>query len=159
MRDVRVGAPVTPLRWSVVVASGVVLLDQLTKWWAVATLPGKPIVVIDGFLEFRYVTNSGVSFSMFQGGGAIIALAVIAIIVFIAILVTKIDTKLEAVALGLVLGGALGNLTDRAFRGDGWFNGAVVDFVDFSFFPAFNAADSAVTVGAVLVLFLAVFRK
>lgn len=159
MRGLRVGATVTPLRWSLVNASGVLLVDQLTKWWAVATLPGNPIVLIDGILDLRYVTNSGVSFSMFQGAGAVIALAVIAIVVFVAILVTKIDTTPEAVALGLVLGGAVGNLADRAFSGDGWFNGAVVDFVDFSFFPAFNAADSSVTIGAVLVLFLAVFRK
>ena len=94
----------TPLRWSLVNASGVLLVDQLTKWWAVATLPGNPIVLIDGILDLRYVTNSGVSFSMFQGAGAVIALAVIAIVVFVAILVTKIDTTPEAVALGLVLG-------------------------------------------------------
>jgi len=159
VRDLRVGAPVTPLRWSVVTASGVFVLDQLAKWWAVATLPGEPIVVIDGFLDLRYVTNSGASFSMLRGAGSIIALAVIAIVVFIVLLVRKIDIVPEAVALGLVLGGALGNLADRVFRGGGWFDGEVVDFIDFSFFPAFNAADSAVTVGAVLILFLAFFRK
>jgi signal peptidase II len=70
----------------------------------------------------------------------------------------KVDSTGETVALGLVLGGAVGNLVDRAFRGDGFLDGGVVDFVDFSFFPAFNVADSAITVGAILALWFA-FRS
>lgn len=159
MRDLRLGAPVSPLRWALVTASGVLALDQLTKWWVVATLPGEPITLIDGFLDLRYVTNSGASFSMLQGAGSLIAVAVIAIVVLIVMLVRKIAHTPEAIAFGLVLGGAIGNLADRIFRGPGLFDGAVVDFVDFSFFPAFNVADSAVSVGAVLLLGLALFRK
>ena len=159
MRDLRLGAPVSPLRWALLTASGVLVLDQLTKWWVVATLPGEPITLIDGFLDLRYVTNSGASFSMLQGAGSLIAVAVIAIVVLIVMLVRKIAHTPEAIAFGLVLGGAIGNLADRIFRGPGFFDGAVVDFVDFSFFPAFNVADSAVSVGAVLLLGLAFFRK
>ena len=159
MRDLRLGAPVSPLRWALLTASGVLALDQLTKWWVVATLPGEPITLIDGFLDLRYVTNSGASFSMLQGAGSLIAVAVIAIVVLIVMLVRKIVHTPEAIAFGLVLGGAIGNLADRIFRGPGFFDGAVVDFVDFSFFPAFNVADSAVSVGAVLLLGLALFRK
>lgn len=159
MRDLRLGAPVSPLRWALLTASGVLALDQLTKWWVVATLPGEPITLIDGFLDLRYVTNSGASFSMLQGAGSLIAVAVIAIVVLIVMLVRKIAHTPEAIAFGLVLGGAIGNLADRIFRGPGFFDGAVVDFVDFSFFPAFNVADSAVSVGAVLLLGLALFRK
>ena len=159
MRDLRLGAPVSPLRWALLTASGVLALDQLTKWWVVATLPGEPITLIDGFLDLRYVTNSGASFSMLQGAGSLIAVAVIAIVVLIVMLVRKIAHTPEAIAFGLVLGGAIGNLADRIFRGPGLFDGGVVDFVDFSFFPAFNVADSAVSVGAVLLLGLALFRK
>ena len=159
MRDLRLGAPVSPLRWALLTASGVLVLDQLTKWWVVATLPGEPITLIDGFLDLRYVTNSGASFSMLQGAGSLIAVAVIAIVVLIVMLVRKIAHTPEAIAFGLVLGGAIGNLADRIFRGPGLFDGGVVDFVDFSFFPAFNVADSAVSVGAVLLLGLAFFRK
>lgn len=159
MRDLRLGAPVSPLRWALLTASGVLALDQLTKWWVVATLPGEPITLIDGFLDLRYVTNSGASFSMLQGAGSLIAVAVIAIVVLIVMLVRKIAHTPEAIAFGLVLGGAIGNLADRIFRGPGLFDGGVVDFVDFSFFPAFNVADSAVSVGAVLLLGLAFFRK
>ena len=80
-------------------------------------------------------------------------------VVFIVMLVRKIATVPEAIGLGLVLGGAVGNLADRLFRGPGLFDGSVVDFVDFSFFPAFNAADSAITIGAALILLLSLFRK
>lgn len=149
----------SPLRRSLVVAGAIVVADQLTKWWVVSTLPGKPITLIDGFLDLRYVLNSGASFSMLQGAGSILALLVIAIIVFMVLMARKLESTPEAVALGLVLGGAVGNLLDRVFRGDGWFDGAVVDFVDFSFFPAFNVADSAITVGAGLILLLAFFRR
>lgn len=149
----------SPLRRSLAVAGAIVVADQLTKWWVVSTLPGKPITLIDGFLDLRYVLNSGASFSMLQGAGSILALLVIAIIVFMVLMARKLESTPEAVALGLVLGGAVGNLLDRVFRGDGWFDGAVVDFVDFSFFPAFNAADSAITIGAGLILLLAFFRR
>ena len=159
MRDLRVGAPVTPLRWALSVGAGVLAIDQLTKWWAAETLPGDPIILIDGVLELRYITNSGASFSMLQNAGTLIAVVVIAVVVFIVMLVRKLATVPEAVGLGLVLGGAVGNLADRFFRGPGLFDGAVVDFVDFSFFPAFNAADSAITIGAVLILLLSLFRK
>ena len=59
---------------ALVAAGAIVVLDQLTKWWVVATLPGDPIVVIDGFLTLRYVTNSGAAFGMLEGAGSIIAL-------------------------------------------------------------------------------------
>jgi signal peptidase II len=159
VRDLRIGAPLSPMRWSLTAAGAVVLLDQLTKWWVVSALPGDPIVVVDGFLELRYVTNPGASFGMLQDAGTLIALLVVAVVVFIVFLVRKIGTTPEAVGLGLVLGGAIGNLADRVFRGPGWFDGGVVDFVDFSFFPAFNVADSAITIGAGLILLLSLIRR
>ena len=66
--------------------------------------------------------------------------------------------RVEAVALGMVLGGAIGNLVDRVFRGDGLLDGAVVDFIDFSFFPTFNVADAAINIGVALLL-IATFVK
>ncbi len=155
----RVGAPLNPLRWALLTASGILAADQLTKWWAAESLRDSPISVIDGFLDLRYIENTGASFSMLQGAGSLIAVVVIAVIVFIVMLVRHIGNKPEAIALGLVLGGAMGNLADRIFRGPGLFDGPVVDFIDFSFFPAFNVADSAISVGAVLLLGLSLFRK
>jgi signal peptidase II len=136
-------------------AAAVIAVDQLTKWWAVSTLPGKPISVIGSFFELHYVTNSGSAFSLFQGAGVMLALAALVAVAVIVMSVRHLERRPEALAMGLILGGALGNLTDRLFRGSGFLNGAVVDFVQFTHFPAFNAADSAITVGAGLVLVLA----
>ena len=155
----RVGAPLKPLRWALITASAVLLADQLTKWWASEILRGNPITIIDGVLDLRYMTNTGASFSMLEGFGSLIAVVVIAVIVFVVMMVRRIGHTPEAVALGLILGGAVGNLSDRIFRGPGLFDGGVIDFVDFSFFPAFNLADSAITVGAILLLGLSVFRR
>jgi len=145
-------------RLALTVAAAVIAVDQLVKWWAVTTLPGKPIVLVDGFLQFRFVSNSGAAFSLLDGFGSVIGLVAIAAAVFIFLVAVKVESTGETVALGLVLGGAIGNLVDRAFRGDGFLDGGVVDFVDFSFFPAFNVADSAITVGAIVALWFA-FRS
>jgi len=159
VRDVLGSAALKTRRLALSVAAAVLVFDQIVKWWVVATLPGEPIVLIDGFLHLRYVTNFGAAFSMLEGSGSIIALAAIAAVVFIFLVAVKVDSTGETVALGLVLGGALGNLIDRVFRGDGFLDGGVVDFVDFSFFPAFNVADSAITIGAILALWFAFFKR
>ena len=147
--------PLRTRRLALTVAAAVIVVDQLTKWWVVATLPGKPVVLVDGFLQLRFVSNSGAAFSLLDGFGSVIGLVAIAAAVFIFVVAARVNSTGETVALGLVLGGAIGNLVDRAFRGDGFLDGGVVDFVDFSFFPAFNAADSAITIGAVLALWFA----
>ena len=76
----------------------------------------------------------------------------------IVVIARQLPGRFEGFAIGLVLGGAVGNLLDRIFRGDGFLNGKVIDFIDFDFFPTFNAADSAITIGAILAVLLA-FRK
>lgn len=159
MRDVLSSQTLTNHRLALAVAGGVIAADQLVKWWVVATLPGDPIVLVDGFLQLRYVTNFGAAFSMLDGFGSLVALVAIAAAVFIALVAARVETKGEVVALGLVLGGAVGNLTDRVFRADGFLDGGVIDFVDFSFFPAFNVADSAITIGAILALWFAFVRR
>ena len=145
----------TSRRLPLLIAFAVVAVDQLTKWWAVARLPDNPIELIPGVLFLRYVTNSGAAFGLVPGAGSFIALGAIAAIVLIVLVVHRLGGRLEAVAMGLVLGGALGNLGDRLFRGPGLLDGSVVDFVDFEYFPAFNVADSAITVGAALALLAA----
>ena len=142
----------TPRRLALAVAAGVVVLDQLAKVWAVADLADGPIVLIDGFLELALVRNPGAAFGLLEGAGSIIALVAIAAAVVIVLALRRLGRRLDAVALGLVLGGAIGNLIDRVVRGDGLLDGEVVDFVDFSFFPAFNVADAAITIGAILAL-------
>jgi len=138
-----------------VVAAGVVLLDQLTKWWVVATLPGDPIVVWEGVFQLRYIQNPGSAFGMFPGAGGFLGVAAVVAAVVIVIVVRRLERPVEKIAMGLVLGGAVGNLIDRLFRGSDLLDGKVVDWIDFDFFPAFNVADSAITIGAGLALLVA----
>jgi len=135
---------------------GVVVLDQLSKLWAVRDLADGPITVIGDDIGFALTRNTGSAFSLFQAFTPF--LAVIAIVVAVVLVRTVRRTRdlLMVVGLSLVLGGALGNLIDRLFRTPGFLKGAVVDFVHVSSFPTFNVADSAITVGAVLIVIWAV---
>jgi signal peptidase II len=136
--------------------AGVVLVaDRLTKRWAEHALPNHPRDVIDGILAFRYTTNSGGAFSL--GDRAPLVFAIAAIVVCAAIAITSFRARptAHAIALGLVLGGAAGNLIDRITRGSG-LSGRVVDFIDVHVWPVFNVADASIVVGALLLVLLAI---
>lgn len=141
------------------VAGLVLVLDQLTKAWAESALADGPIVIIEGFLQFRLTYNTGAAFSMFSKGGPILGLIAAGVIVMIMFVLKDASHRAEAIALGMVLGGSIGNLADRVFRGDGLLDGAVVDFIDFSFFATFNVADMGITLGVGLLLFSAFVLK
>ncbi|MER7131778.1 signal peptidase II [Streptosporangium saharense] len=133
-------------------------LDLATKTAVLRTLEGKdPLVLIPGLLQFRVIFNAGAAFSI--GTGMTIVFTIIAASVVVAILRTarKLRSLPWAITLGLMLGGALGNLTDRLFRAPGGFQGHVVDFVEVfpSHFPVFNVADSAIVCGGILAVYLA----
>jgi signal peptidase II len=146
-------------RLPLLIAVAVIAADQLTKWWAVSTLAvGESHSLVPGVLYLHRVENSGAAFGLLPGAGSFIALGAIAASVLILMVVHRLPGRLEAVAMGLVLGGALGNLVDRIFRGPGLLDGKVVDFLRFDFypsFPAFNVADSGITVGAILAVLAA----
>ena len=128
-------------------AAVVVVLDQLTKHWALQALADGPIDLV-GSLRLNLVFNDRAAFSL--GGGNTAVIASIGI-VLVAVLVTmglRAERRGWALGLGIVLGGALGNLVDRAFRaGDGFLGGRVVDMVDVQWWPVFNVADAALWVG------------
>ena len=126
----------------------VVVADQLTKQWVLNALSDGKVVKLFWTLQFNLVFNSGMAFSQGQGVGRIIG--VLAIFVVIGLLMSLRDAKVLATVIGtgLLVGGATGNILDRLFRGGGWMGGSVVDFIDLQWFPVFNVADSAVTVGA-----------
>lgn len=138
----------------------VVVADQLTKIWAVAALSDTPIDVIGDTARFQLARNSGGAFSFASGAGVTPVLAIIAIgvAVFLVRMVGRTDDPLMVVALSLILGGALGNLTDRFVRSPGILRGRVIDFISVGRFPIFNVADSALTIGIVL-LVVASFRS
>lgn len=131
------------------VALGVLLIDQVTKSLAVARL-NRPIALVGPF-SLELSRNSGIAFSLALGFGLpIVLLGIVGLFAF-GWPRRHTLTMPIAVATGLISGGALGNLGDRVFRGDG---GAVVDFIHSTFWPTFNIADSAVTCGCVMVFFL-----
>jgi signal peptidase II len=137
----------------------VLAVDQLTKWWAVEALSGGRTIDIVGSLRLRLAFNTGSAFSLAQGRGALISLLALAIVAVLLRSGRYATRPVSAVAIGLVVGGALGNLLDRAFReGEGFLGGGVVDFIDLQWWPVFNVADSAIVVGAIL-LFLAQARE
>ena len=142
-------------RWGHIaaVAALVIALDQLTKHWAVSELVDGPIELF-GSVQLRLTFNSGASFSMGSGRGGLIALVGLVVVVVLLRSVARWPGVLAPTALGMVLGGALGNLTDRVFRagGDGVLSGRVVDFIDFQWWPVFNVADIAVVCGAGLLV-------
>jgi signal peptidase II len=124
-------------------------VDRFTKIWAEARLPGDPIDVIPGVLTLRFTTNSGGAFSIGQSAPWFFVGVTAIVVVIILATAFRHTSRLVGASLGLVLGGALGNLTDRAVRAPG-LQGRVVDFIDLHVWPVFNLADAAIVVGAIL---------
>jgi signal peptidase II len=145
-----------PRRYAVVaaVAAVVVVLDQLTKWWALRALDDRTIDLV-GSLRLALTSNKGGAFGLgprFVPVLAVVAVGVVLVFVARGDMITRVPV---AVALGLVLGGAFGNLGDRLFRAPGGLQGAVIDFIDLQWWPVFNVADAAITCGCVLLVLTA----
>lgn len=134
-------------------------LDRITKFWAEHRLRNRPpLTLIPHVLDLRFTENSGGAFSLLGGQPWLFFGATVAVCAAIVWLSFRIATASSALGTGLILGGALGNLTDRIVRGPG-VSGRVIDFVDLHHWPVFNAADSAVVVGAVLLVLVGLRRK
>ena len=126
----------------------IVLLDQVTKSWAVSALANGHVIHVVGSLQFSLGFNSGFAFSQGQGMGPVVGVFAIIAVLFLLRAVRKATTQISALALCAIVAGAIGNIADRFFRGEGWLHGRVVDFIDLQWFPVFNVADSSITVGA-----------
>ena len=156
------------------VSAGVILIDQITKWIVKTTMDlHQSIKVIGDFFTISYILNSGIAFGLFDDSASpikrplliIISIIALAIIVYIFFSLPK-SVKMSGLAMGLILGGALGNMIDRIARG------LVVDFLDFDFpnitfrslkinltrFPTFNIADSSVFVGIIIFLVIIIIE-
>lgn len=135
------------------VAALVWLADQASKLYVVRNLAlgevWAPIPSLERFFTFTRTTNTGAAFGLFPNVGGLFVLIAIGVIIGIVMFYPRLPTehRIVQVALGLQLGGALGNLTDRLTRG------SVVDFLDFKFWPIFNVADSAIVVGVLILAF------
>jgi signal peptidase II len=133
----------------------VVALDVLTKHLVVEHLEHRePIRLLGGALLLAVSRNSGAAFSFAQGATVLFTAVAVTVIVVIVRTARRLGSIAWAVSLGLLLGGATGNLLDRVFRAPGPGRGAVVDFIDFRVWPVFNLADSAIVCGGLLAVIL-----
>ena len=154
-------APVSAARrrrlvtWTFVLAALVLLADQLTKWWAESalTVGGEPVPLVGELLQLRLIYNPGAALSIATGMTWVLTVVVVIVVVVIVRAIRRIGSTGWAVALGLLLGGALGNLGDRFFREPGFARGHVVDFIDYGVFIG-NVADIAIVAAAVLIVIL-----
>lgn len=134
------------------IAALVVTIDALTKRWASVNLTAGDIEVIPGFLTLTFVENPGAAFSSFQNAGPFLGVAAILVTSGLLWSLRKPRPWLEVVAFGFVMGGAVGNLVDRIFRGPGLLDGKVIDWIDLWWIPTFNLADASITVAVCLLV-------
>ncbi|GGK65768.1 signal peptidase II [Nocardia camponoti] len=149
-----------PRRLTTLLAVAVVLfgLDLLTKCLVVANIDERGSVPIIGdFAHLTLVRNPGAAFSMATGMTWLLTLIAAAVVVGVIRIGRTLRSLWWAIGLGMVLGGALGNLVDRIFRAPGPLQGHVVDFIAVGWWPVFNVADSSIVCGAILLVALTVF--
>ena len=146
------------IRLLVTVAAVILMLDIVTKVLAVKWLtPGQPVSIIGDTVTWTLVRNSGAAFSMATGYTWVLTLIASAVVVGIIWMGRRLVSPWWAIGLGMILGGAMGNLVDRFFRAPGPLRGHVVDFFSVGWWPEFNVADPSVVGGAILLVVLSIF--
>jgi signal peptidase II len=139
-------------------AAAVLVADVVSKVLIVATMDDEshpPVTVIDGVLHIVYTRNSGAAFSIGTGATLLFTAVAVVVVVVIARQARRLASRRWALSLGLLLGGALGNLTDRLLRDPGPLRGHVVDWIQLPHWPVFNIADAAIVLGGCLAVLLA----
>ena len=126
------------------------LLDFATKVWALTSLSSKPRKIIGNFLQFTLVHNSGAAFNFATGFSIAFSLLALAVVIAAIYFAPKITSRGWQISIGLLLGGVLGNLTDRIFREPSFLSGHVIDWIQIPHWPVFNIADSAICIAAVI---------
>ncbi len=134
-------------------------MDQGSKALALEFLPPEGTRLLGGLVVLRVTRNMGGAFGLLQGFPLLFATLGAVVVVFLLRMAGRVRGGLALAGIALVLGGALGNLADRLFRGPGLFNGAVVDFVDLRFWPVFNLADVAILAGVALLSWAAAWGE
>lgn len=131
----------------------VLVLDVLTKGWAVSALSDGRDIHIIWTLHFALTHNEGMAFSTGTNVGPFIGMLAIVVIAILLLAMRKQGNVVSVIATGCIIGGALGNVVDRVFRGSGFMGGAVVDFIDLRWWPVFNIADIGIVCGAIAVAY------
>ena len=134
-------------------AVAILVLDILTKGWAVSALSDGRDIHIFWTLHFALTHNEGMAFSTGTNIGPFIGMLAILVIAILVATMRKQSNTMSLVATGCIVGGATGNVLDRVFRGTGFMNGAVVDFIDLRWWPVFNVADIGIVCGAIAVAY------
>jgi signal peptidase II len=149
--------PAVLVAWAT--AASVVIIDQVTKVWAVATLEGQPDRPIIGeLLKFSFVRNPGAAVGLGGGATVVFSLVAVAVVVVLVRMSARLVSFWWAVALGLMLGGAVGNFLDRVFREPAPLQGHVVDFLRLPNWPVFNVADMSLVSAAVMIVGLSLLN-
>jgi signal peptidase II len=164
MQDQR-GAPLTERRdrhtprlawWALLIAAATLLADQATKAWALRSLtPGESLEVVGDLLRITLIRNAGAAFSIGNQATWLLTLVSVGILVVIVRSIRRLGHWGWTVCLGLLLGGAVGNLIDRLFREPGVGRGHVIDFIDYGGLFVGNVADIAIVVAAATIAILA----
>ena len=143
----------------VAVAAFVLAADIITKALVVTHLrPAEPVHLLGNVLMLNLLRNSGAAFSVGTGNTIIFTAIAVGVVIYIARTARNLRSVGWAITLGLLLGGALGNLVDRLFRAPGFLRGDVVDWIELTrYWPVFNLADSAIVCGGILTVLLAMF--
>jgi signal peptidase II len=141
------------------IAVFVLAADAVTKALVVVHLrPGEPVHVLGNVLMLNLLRNSGAAFSVGTGNTIVFTAIAAVVVIYIVRTARNLRSLGWAITLGLLLGGALGNLADRIFRAPGIFRGDVVDWIELTrYWPVFNLADSAIVCGGILTVLLAMF--
>jgi len=126
------------------------LFDFATKQWALATFEDSPRKVLGEFLSFTLIRNPGAAFSFATGFTIAFALLALAVVIAVTYFAKRITSNGWQLTAGLLLGGVLGNLTDRIFREPGWLSGHVIDWIQIPNWPVFNLADCAIVIAAAI---------
>lgn len=126
------------------------LFDFATKQWAISNFDSQPQKILGDLLSFTLVRNSGAAFSFATGFSIFFALLALSVVVAVIYYAKRITSTGWQITAGLLLGGVIGNLTDRIFREPGWLSGHVIDWIQIPNWPVFNLADSAIVIAAAI---------
>lgn len=152
-------APSRKIRTGVIAASIVLVLDFATKYWAVSSLSADRKIHLFWTLRLALVHNEGMAFSTGTNVGPFIGMLAVFVISILFLTLRKSSDIYSLIATGCIIGGATGNVLDRVFRGEGFMGGAVVDFIDFQWWPVFNVADIGIVCGAMTIAYIMLTTK
>ena len=141
-------------RWMApsLVGAAALIVDQLTKWWALNVLADRSIDLV-WTLRLHLVHNSGAAFGRGQGLGPLLSVLIVVVVVFLVRHASRTGDHVTGCIVGAIVGAATSNLLDRVFRADdGPLSGAVVDFLDLQWWPVFNLADAVIVVSGILLV-------